>query len=194
MSITSADDVTIVNAGNVDLGASTIAGNLSVTANGAITDSGALVVAGTTTLAAGTITPSQTATWTSGPTSGTVDGVTITPSAGTAKTANFASADYVPALAASQSYLDYSVQETITLSFSGPVTQVDIYLYSWRGTGSGGGPAEFTFATDGTSSLAIQSGLSGVSTSGLTLNSTVGYISGVLRVSGTFTTLTITPS
>jgi len=40
----------------LDLGASTINGNLSVTTGGAITDSGVLIVAGNTTLTAGIVT------------------------------------------------------------------------------------------------------------------------------------------
>jgi hypothetical protein len=53
VSITSGNDVTLVDANAIDLGASTVSGDLSVTASGAITDSGALAVTGTTTLAAG---------------------------------------------------------------------------------------------------------------------------------------------
>jgi len=53
VSISSAQDVTLNDTGALDLGASTVSGNLSVTANGAITDSGALNVTGTATVAAG---------------------------------------------------------------------------------------------------------------------------------------------
>ena len=46
-------NVALVDASGIDLGASTVSGNLSVSASGAITDSGNLAVTGTTTLAAG---------------------------------------------------------------------------------------------------------------------------------------------
>ena len=45
--------MTLVDSNALDLGTSTIAGTLNVTAGGPITDSGNLVVTGTTTLAAG---------------------------------------------------------------------------------------------------------------------------------------------
>ena len=51
--IISGTNVTLLDTNALDLGASTISGNLNVTTGGAITDSGNLVVAGTTTLAAG---------------------------------------------------------------------------------------------------------------------------------------------
>ena len=51
--ITSGRNVTLVDSNALDLGTSTIAGTLNVTAAGAITDSGNLTVTGTTTLAAG---------------------------------------------------------------------------------------------------------------------------------------------
>lgn len=53
VSISSGNNVTLIDGSAIDLGASTISGNLSVTASGAITDSGALSVTGTTTLTAG---------------------------------------------------------------------------------------------------------------------------------------------
>ncbi len=52
--ITSGNNVTLVDANAIDLGASTVSGNLDVTSSGAMTDSGALAVTGTTALAAGT--------------------------------------------------------------------------------------------------------------------------------------------
>ena len=51
--IGSANDVTLVDTDDVDLGASTISGGLTVTADGAVTDSGALAVTGTTSVTAG---------------------------------------------------------------------------------------------------------------------------------------------
>jgi hypothetical protein len=51
--ITSGKNVTLVDVDNVNWGASTVSGALSVTSGGAITDSGNLLVTGTTTLAAG---------------------------------------------------------------------------------------------------------------------------------------------
>ena len=53
VTITSGNNVTLRDSNALDLGASTISGNLNVTAAGAITDSGNLNVTGTTTLAAG---------------------------------------------------------------------------------------------------------------------------------------------
>jgi filamentous hemagglutinin family protein len=53
VSIISGKDVTLVDVNALPLGASTISGNLSVTANGLISDSGNVSVTGTTTLAAG---------------------------------------------------------------------------------------------------------------------------------------------
>jgi len=53
VSIASARDVTLVDANALDLGASSIAGNLVVDTGGPITESGALMVSGATTLAAG---------------------------------------------------------------------------------------------------------------------------------------------
>ena len=53
VSITSGKNVTLVDATALDLGVSTVMGNLDVTAGGAITDSGALAVTGTTLLSAG---------------------------------------------------------------------------------------------------------------------------------------------
>jgi hypothetical protein len=50
VAITSGNNVTLVDANALDLGASTISGALNVTAGGAITQSGALTVAGTTSL------------------------------------------------------------------------------------------------------------------------------------------------
>jgi hypothetical protein len=51
--VTNGNNVTLVDANTLDLGASTVSGTLNVTTGGAITDSGNLVVMGTTTLAAG---------------------------------------------------------------------------------------------------------------------------------------------
>ncbi len=51
--IVSARAVTLIDANAIDLGASTIGGDLAVTAGGAISDSGALAVGGATTLDAG---------------------------------------------------------------------------------------------------------------------------------------------
>ncbi len=56
LAITQARNVTLTDVNAIDLGASTVAGVLSVTANGTITDSGALVISGTTTLDAGAVT------------------------------------------------------------------------------------------------------------------------------------------
>ena len=53
VSVVSANNVALVDANALDLGASTISGALNVTTAGAVTDSGALAVTGTTTLAAG---------------------------------------------------------------------------------------------------------------------------------------------
>jgi Ca2+-binding RTX toxin-like protein len=53
VSVTSANNVTLVDSTGIDLGNSTIAGTLNITANGLISDSGTVVVGGTTTLAAG---------------------------------------------------------------------------------------------------------------------------------------------
>ncbi|HEY0862460.1 MAG TPA: filamentous hemagglutinin N-terminal domain-containing protein, partial [Lacunisphaera sp.] len=53
VAITSGNNVTLVDSGAIDLAASTVSGNLDVSAAGAITDSGNLSVTGTTTLAAG---------------------------------------------------------------------------------------------------------------------------------------------
>ena len=53
VSVANGNNVTLRDSNALDLGASTISGNLNVTAAGAITDSGNLNVAGTTTLAAG---------------------------------------------------------------------------------------------------------------------------------------------
>lgn len=53
VAVASGNTVTLVDANGLDLGTSTISGNLSVTASGAITDSGALAVTGLTTLTAG---------------------------------------------------------------------------------------------------------------------------------------------
>ncbi|MEF3191267.1 MAG: filamentous hemagglutinin N-terminal domain-containing protein [Campylobacterales bacterium] len=52
VSISSGKDVTLVDTNAIDLGASTVSGNLSITAGGAVTDSGALSVTGTTTISA----------------------------------------------------------------------------------------------------------------------------------------------
>ncbi|MFM1903726.1 MAG: hypothetical protein RLZZ440_1626, partial [Planctomycetota bacterium] len=51
--VTSGNDVTLNDATAIDLGGSTISGNLSVTADGDITDSGNLSIGGSVTLAAG---------------------------------------------------------------------------------------------------------------------------------------------
>ena len=51
--ITSGNNVTLADSNAIDLAASAVSGNLSVSSAGAITDSGALTVGGTTTLAAG---------------------------------------------------------------------------------------------------------------------------------------------
>ncbi|MEQ1775373.1 MAG: MBG domain-containing protein, partial [Burkholderiales bacterium] len=53
VSITSGNNVTLNDTNAVALGASTVSGNLAITANGAISDSGNVAVTGTTTLAAG---------------------------------------------------------------------------------------------------------------------------------------------
>ena len=53
LAVSSGNNVTLVDANTLDLGASTISGTLSITTSGGITDSGNLLVAGTTTLAAG---------------------------------------------------------------------------------------------------------------------------------------------
>src|SRR5207237_3391376 len=53
VSIVSGNNVTLNDVNTLPLGASTISGNLNVTANGLISDSGNIAVAGTTTLAAG---------------------------------------------------------------------------------------------------------------------------------------------
>jgi len=53
VAVTSARNVTLVDADGIELGASRVGGELRVTAHGAITDGGALVVGGTTTLEAG---------------------------------------------------------------------------------------------------------------------------------------------
>ncbi|MFZ4638505.1 MAG: beta strand repeat-containing protein, partial [Pirellulales bacterium] len=53
VTINSGRNVTLNDTGAINLGASTISGNLAVTANGSITDSGALSIAGTTSLTAG---------------------------------------------------------------------------------------------------------------------------------------------
>lgn len=54
VSVTSGKHVTLNDTNAIDLGASTIGGNLTVNASGAITQSGALAVTGTTNLTAGT--------------------------------------------------------------------------------------------------------------------------------------------
>ncbi len=53
VSVASASGVSLRDTNAIDLGASTIAGSLALTANGAVTDSGALSLAGTTTIGAG---------------------------------------------------------------------------------------------------------------------------------------------
>ena len=53
MTVTSANNVNLVDANALDLGTSTVSGTLNVTTNGALTQSGPLTVAGTTTLVAG---------------------------------------------------------------------------------------------------------------------------------------------
>src|ERR1041385_1270346 len=53
VSIVSAKDVSLNDINALSLGASTISGNLTVTANGAVSDSGNVTVAGATSLAAG---------------------------------------------------------------------------------------------------------------------------------------------
>ena len=53
VAVTSGRNVALTDTDALNLGASTIAGNLNVTTSGAITDSGNVVVTGTTTLAAG---------------------------------------------------------------------------------------------------------------------------------------------
>ncbi|MFK7817889.1 MAG: hypothetical protein AB8G99_04180, partial [Planctomycetaceae bacterium] len=53
ISLASGRDAAVIDSNTLDLGASTIAGNLSVSAGGAISDSGAVVVSGTTSLTAG---------------------------------------------------------------------------------------------------------------------------------------------
>ena len=52
VSITSGNNVTLVNADGIDLGASNVSGNFSVTTGGAVTDSGNLIIGGTTTVTA----------------------------------------------------------------------------------------------------------------------------------------------
>src|SRR5260370_29192521 len=54
VSIVSGNNVTLNDVNALTLGASTVSGNLNVTANGLISDSGNVTVAGTTTLSAGT--------------------------------------------------------------------------------------------------------------------------------------------
>ena len=51
--VASGRNVSLNDTGAIDLAASTISGNLAITANGSITDSGVLNVTGTTSLAAG---------------------------------------------------------------------------------------------------------------------------------------------
>src|SRR6185437_4993384 len=53
VTIVSGKDVTLNDINALTLGASTVSGNLSVTANGPITDSGNVIVDGSTSLAAG---------------------------------------------------------------------------------------------------------------------------------------------
>ena len=53
IAITSGNNVTLVDAGAIDLGASTISGTFGLTAAGAVTDSGTLAITGVTTIAAG---------------------------------------------------------------------------------------------------------------------------------------------
>jgi hypothetical protein len=53
VSITAANNVTLVNGNATELGTSTVSGNLDVTSGGDITDTGVLSVTGTTTLSAG---------------------------------------------------------------------------------------------------------------------------------------------
>ncbi|HWS26621.1 MAG TPA: MBG domain-containing protein, partial [Xanthomonadales bacterium] len=53
VSVTSATNVALTDASAIDLGASTIGANLTVSAGGAVTDSGALIVTGVTALTAG---------------------------------------------------------------------------------------------------------------------------------------------
>ncbi len=53
VTVTNGRDVTLRDTGALDLGASSIGRNLSITAGGALTDSGNLAIAGTTTIAAG---------------------------------------------------------------------------------------------------------------------------------------------
>ncbi|MCM2308168.1 MAG: hypothetical protein NDI91_11980, partial [Sulfuritalea sp.] len=53
VSVVSGNNVTLNDTGAIDLGASTVSGNLGVTAAGAITDSGNLSIAGTTTVTPG---------------------------------------------------------------------------------------------------------------------------------------------
>ncbi|MCZ8257683.1 MAG: hypothetical protein O9327_18710, partial [Polaromonas sp.] len=53
VSVVSGNNVSLRDANALDLGASTVSGNLGVTTNGALTQSGALAVAGATTLVAG---------------------------------------------------------------------------------------------------------------------------------------------
>lgn len=107
-------------------------------------------------------------------------------------TGDFSGPDYNPPGSPTQPNYQWDQPNTVRFDFSSPVTNLDVYLYYLRGPGAGG--SAYTFTVIGSAgSWQIRSGLTGVSISGDTINPSLAYSNGVLRYTGSITSLIITP-
>ena len=127
-------------------------------------------------------------------TSGSLNGVNFAVSSlsnASIYTGDFSGGDWNNA--GSQRYLDYLQNDTstFTINFASAVSNLEMYLYYFRGdnNGFGDGYNSYTFSE----SFSVTAGLTGVSVSGATLDtSSVTFASGVLSFTGSVTSLTIT--
>lgn len=78
---------------------------------------------------------------------------------------------------------------SFTITFASPISNLELYLYYFRGSAAGGGGfSSYTFSE----SFTVTGGLAGVGVTGNTLDtSTVNFASGVLTFDGPISTLTI---
>ena len=192
--ITSGNNVNLVDAGALDLAASTISGTLTVATSGAITDTGALSVTGTTTLAAGS-----------------ANNITLDHASNNFSTVGITSGNNVNLVDAGALDLAAStISGTLTVATSGAITDTGALSVTGTTTLAAGSANNITLdhASNNFSTVGITSGnnitlvdagalaLDASTIAGnLTLNTTGTItVSGALILSGTSKTVTFTSS
>ncbi|WP_309712023.1 PEP-CTERM sorting domain-containing protein [Armatimonas sp.] len=96
---------------------------------------------------------------------------------------------------ASQQSLDYSTSSSWTVTFASPISNLNLYIVSWRGNLSGGpNPTTYTF----NQTISVASGMAGATVAGNLLtvpdSGLASLASGILNFASPVTTLSVTTS